>query len=172
MNQNRTKCLTDSVQIGTKDGQRNVSSTAKQEFINKNELSKSVNSPLPTDVANNIRSAHVELGSQAPSKQTETKDSYKNHGQTCKFSLGPERIEFFKQSHISIGSAQNRVIQNETTHKRMNQTYSGNFQSNPNSCSAFQIRFGKTQIGSKNAPNAFVSTTQTLQKWIQPKFTA
>ena len=105
MNQNKSKCLADSVQIGTKDGQRNASSTTRQEFINKNELSKSVNTPLPHDVANNIRSTHVELGSQAPSKQTEAKDNYKSHGQTCKFNLGPERIEFFKQSHISIGSA-------------------------------------------------------------------
>ena len=55
--------------------------SSAKEFLNaKFAESKKINSPLPAFTANNIKSAHIEIGTDASTKATETQAQFKSPG--------------------------------------------------------------------------------------------
>jgi len=62
---------------------------------------KSINTPLPSFIANNIRTTHYEIGPGGKARPTETHETFSPKDSTgAKFELTNDRIKFFKDSHF------------------------------------------------------------------------
>lgn len=112
------------------------------------------------------------IGPGGKPRPTETKDRFQDSAKTqeTRFELAPERIEFFKGTHFVIGSEgeARKKLMDKTSMKQELPAYKGVPKPNAKQCSAYKLRFGKAQLGSTNPqhPSSFVTTGQTLQKWI------
>jgi hypothetical protein len=94
---NKTKIELDSTVIGIPGAIINSKTTTGDNTKDKYKQSKQINSPLPSFIANNIRTTHYEIGPGGKARPTETQDKFKEvDGKSAKFSLAPERLEFFK----------------------------------------------------------------------------
>jgi hypothetical protein len=68
---------------------------------NKHEAAKACNSPLPSFIANNIRTTHYEIGPGGKARPTETHEVFSpKDSKSAKFELSNDRIKFFKDSHF------------------------------------------------------------------------
>lgn len=102
---NKTKIEQDSTTITNPRSPIAESTAQKEHFPSKSLEAKRINTPLHPFIANNIRTTHYEIGPGGPARPTETADSFtERKGVETRFSLAPERINFFKDSHFVIGS--------------------------------------------------------------------
>ena len=90
--------------IGVPNSKIEAKTTTAINTTDKFNESKSVNSPLPPFVANNIRSTHFAIGPGGQSRPTEFQEAFTQLNTAgARQSLEPERIQFFKNSHFVIG---------------------------------------------------------------------
>ena len=130
-----------------------------------------INTGLDSFSANNIRSTHFAIGPGGQARPTEQRDVYfAVSPRDAHNKLHPERIEFFKASHFRIGSEDSQAQQmaEKTTTTRGFPAYSDIKKPNSNACVAYQVRHGRTQIGSQDPkyPTPYVTSGQIQQRWI------
>lgn len=94
---NKTKIELDSTILGIPGASIAKDTTTADNTQDKHESAKAVNSPLPSFIANNIRTTHFEIGPGGKARPTETHEKFgERDAKGAKFELAPERIEFFK----------------------------------------------------------------------------
>lgn len=94
---NKTKIELDSTVIGIPNATIASTTSTGDNTKDKYSQSKIINTPLPSFIANNIRTTHYEIGPGGKARPTENQDKYARvNSEGAKFSLAPERVEFFK----------------------------------------------------------------------------
>lgn len=73
---NKTKIEADSTILGVPGAKIQETTTTAENTKDKHEVSKQINTPLPSFIANNIRTTHYEIGPGGKARPSETTDSF------------------------------------------------------------------------------------------------